>query len=277
MMLVAGQLEAAVAAIRRQWSPRPRAGLILGTGLARVADDVAVETRTPYDAMPHFPRATAPAHRGTLLCGTLAGVPLVVMDGRLHGYEGHAPYQVAFGVRVMAALGIRLLVVTSASGGLNPDYRAGDIVLVDDHVNLTFGNPLVGPHDAEPDVGYPDMSRPYDPRLIDTAAAIARAGNFVAHRGVYVGVLGPNYETRAEYRFMRRLGGDVVGMSSVHEVIVARQRGLRVLGISVVTNECRPDALRPAVSGEVTRVAAAAEPKVRAIVSGVLTQHASDA
>jgi purine-nucleoside phosphorylase len=167
-----------------------------------------------------------------------------------------------------------VLIVTSASGGMNPDYRAGDLLIVEDQVNFTFGNPLVGPHDVEPVIGYPDMSRPYDAELIATAAAIARAENFVAHRGVYVGVLGPNYETRAEYRMFRRLGGDVVGMSTVHEVIVARQRGLRVLGLSVVTNECRPDALTPAGAAQVARVAAQAEPKVRAIVRGVIGRYA---
>jgi purine-nucleoside phosphorylase len=273
MTVTAEQVEAAAAAIRERWPRRPAAGVILGTGLANMVDEVEIERQLSYDSIPHFSLPTAPAHRGTLVCGTMAAAPVVVMAGRVHGYEGYRAAEIGFGVRVMAALGTRLVIVTSASGGMNPNYRAGDVVIIEDHVNLTFGNPLVGPHGVEPDVGYPDMSCPYDPDLIQTASAIARRENFVAHRGVYVGVLGPNYETRAEYRFLRRLGGDVVGMSTVHEVIVARQRGLRVLGLSVVTNECLPDALKPPGVDEVAKVAKSAEPKVRAIVRGVIAEH----
>ena len=273
MTITPQQVEAAAAAIRRQWNRRPAACIILGTGLGTLADDLEIEATLAYDSIPHFSPSTAPSHRGALVCGMFEAAPTVVMAGRLHGYEGYSPHRIGFGVRVMAALGAPLLIVTSASGGMNPNYRAGDLVIVEDQVDFTFGNPLVGPHDVEPAIGYPDMSRPYDPELIATAAAIARAENFVAHRGVYVGVLGPNYETRAEYRMFRRLGGDVVGMSTVHEVIVARQRGLRVLGLSVVTNECRPDSLAPAGAAQVARVAAQAEPKVRAIVRRVIARH----
>lgn len=273
-MQVTDQVEAAATAIHDRWPRRPRAGVVLGTGLGSLIDDVEIDVDLSYDSIPHFPIPTAPAHRGTLVCGTLAGVPLVVMAGRCHAYEGYSPAQLGFGVRVMAALGVQLLVVTSACGGMNPYYRSGDVMIVDDHVNLTWGNPLVGPHDVEPKPHYPDLSRAYDPELILAAAAIARAENFVAHRGVYVGVLGPNYETRAEYRMFRRLGGDVVGMSTVHEVIVARQLGLRVLAVSVVTNECLPDALKPGGTADVTRVATSARAKVRAIVRGVVTADA---
>jgi purine-nucleoside phosphorylase len=270
MTLASAEAEAAAAAIRRQWSKPPAAGIILGTGLGGLAREIEVEVELACQAIPHFPPMTAPGHRGALVCGTLAGVPVVAFAGRFHGYEGHRPDQIGFPVRVMAALGARLVVVTSAAGGMHPDYRAGDVVIVTDQVNLTFGNPLVGPHDLNGGLGYPDMSRPYDAQLIQQAAAIARKHDFVAHRGVYVGVLGPNYETRAEYRLFRRLGGDVVGMSTVHEVIVAQQCGLLVLGLSVVTNECRPDALVRADAGEVQRVAAKSEAKVGAIVRGVL-------
>jgi purine-nucleoside phosphorylase len=249
--------------------------MILGTGLGRLADDVDAQTRLAYREIPHFPPATAPTHAGTLVCGTLGGVPIAAMAGRLHAYEGYSPAQVTFGVRVMAALGVQMLVITSASGGMNPNYRAGDVVIIEDHVNLTFGNPLVGPHDIEPDLGYPDMSRPYDAAMMETARAIARSGDFAAHLGVYAGVLGPNYETRAEYRMLRRLGADVVGMSVVHETIAARQVGLDILGLSVVTNVCLPDALARASGAQVERVAVAAEAKIRAIVAGVIARHAA--
>jgi purine-nucleoside phosphorylase len=266
------QARAAADAIRARWTSAPRVGLVLGTGLGGLARAIDVEAELEAAALPHFPTATAPGHRGAIVCGTLAGVPLVALAGRFHGYEGYRPDQIGFPVRVLAALGVELLIVTSAAGGMHPDYRAGDVVILTDHVNLTFGNPLVGPHDLDPGQGYPDMSAPYDRELVERASAIARREDFVAHLGVYVGVLGPNYETRAEYRLFRRLGGDVVGMSVVHEVIVARQHNLRVLGLSVVTNECRPDALSRADAREVERVAAEAEARVAAIVRGVLAQ-----
>jgi purine-nucleoside phosphorylase len=270
MTLSTAEATAAAEAIRRHWNTQPAVGMILGTGLGGLAREIDVQAELACETIPHFARATAPSHRGRLVCGTLAGVPTVALVGRFHGYEGHRPDEIGFPVRVMAKLGARLLIVTSAAGGIHPDYRVGDVVILEDHVNLSFGNPLVGPHDLDPGLGYPDMNRPYEARLIEAAAAIARREDFVAHRGVYVGVLGPNYETRAEYRFFRRLGGDVVGMSTVHEVIVARQCGLDVLGLSVVTNECRPDALGRADAREVERVAAESEAKVAAIVRGVI-------
>lgn len=274
MMLASTEASAAADAVRSHWKRRPSVGIILGTGLAELVREIEVEVELDHETIPHFPPPTAPGHRGVLVCGTLGGVPLVALCGRFHGYEGHPPDQIGFPVRVMAALGARLLVVTCASGGLNPGYRAGDVVIITDHVNLTFGSPLVGPHNVEPGVGYPDMSCPYDPRWIEAAAAIARRDDFAAHRGVYVGVLGPNYETRAEYRLLRRVGGDIVGMSTVHEVIVAQQCGLRVLGLSVVANECRPDALSHTSGSEVERVAAQSEAKIAAIVRGVIEEVA---
>ena len=268
-------VEDAADAIRQRWNGRPRAGLILGTGLSHLADMVEVQACIDYESIPHFPPATALAHRGRWICGTLAGVPVVVMDGRLHGYEGYSAARIAFPVRVMAALGAKLLIVSNACGGMNPNFRVGDVMVVEDHINLTWDNPLVGPHDVNPGVGYPDMSCPYDSGLIVCALSIARREGIVAHRGVYVGVKGPSYETRAEYRFLRRIGGDVVGMSTVPEVIVAAQCGLRVLALSVVTNVCSPDRL---LSTDGTRVVAAAEssePHVRAIVAGVIEREAA--
>jgi purine-nucleoside phosphorylase len=260
-------------AIRRQWPARPRVGIILGTGLGGLAEHISVEASTDFASIPHFPRATALGHRGRCVCGTLAGARVVAMDGRLHAYEGHCAAQVALSVRIMSALGVDLLILSNACGGVNPDFRPGDIMIVEDHVNLTWDNPLVGPHDAPAEPGYPDMSRPYDPRLIESALAIARRRGFTAHRGVYVGVMGPNYETRAEYRFLRRIGGDAVGMSTVPELIVAVERGLRVLALSVVTNVALPDRLQATDANEVVAVAAAAEPNVRAIVLGIIEQE----
>jgi purine-nucleoside phosphorylase len=270
MTLRRAQAEAAAAAVRGRWTRRPAAGIILGTGLGGLAGELDVDIELAAEAIPHFPRATAPGHRGALLCGALGGVPLVALQGRFHAYEGHAPDAIGFPVRVMAALGARALIVTSAAGGMHPDYRTGDVVILEDHVNLTFAGPLVGEHAGAAPERYLDMSRPYDRALADAAAAIARKRDFAAQRGVYVGVQGPNYETRAEYRFFRRLGGDVVGMSTVHEVIAARQCGMRVLGLSVVTNECRPDALARASGSAVERAAAQAVSKVAAIVRGVI-------
>ncbi|MBC7078425.1 MAG: purine-nucleoside phosphorylase, partial [Synergistales bacterium] len=213
-------------------------------------------------------------HTGQLVCGTLEGVPVVAMEGRFHVYEGYTYQQVTFPVRVMRALGAGLLIVSNACGGMNPHFRKGDIVVIDDHINLMNGNPLIGPNDDSLGPRFPDMSRPYDPALIDRALAIARKEDFVAHRGVYVAVTGPNLETRAEYRFLRGIGADVVGMSTVPEVIVAVHAGMRVLGLSVVTDMCLPDALEPAVVEDILRVAAEAEPKLRKIVLGILREEA---
>jgi purine-nucleoside phosphorylase len=262
---------AAAAAILSHGHARLRVGIILGTGLSGFADEIDAALTLPYDEIPHFARSTAPTHRGALVLGELAGVPLVAMAGRVHAYEGHSAAQIALPVRVLCELGVETLIVSNACGGMNPDYRVGDLMLVEDQINFTFANPLVGPHDDGLGSRCTDMSQPFDRKLLDAAAAIARREDFRAHRGVYVGVLGPNYETRAEYRMFRRLGGDAVGMSTVHEVIAARQCGLRVLAVSVVTNECRPEDLEGADSHEVECVATAAAPKIRAIIRGIVT------
>jgi purine-nucleoside phosphorylase len=264
------QIDATASVFRQRWALRPRVGFVLGTGLGHLTDHIDVEARIPYESIPHMPSATAPGHAGSWICGSVGGTPVVAMQGRCHLYEGYSAAQVAFGVRIMHALGIEVLVIASAAGGLHPDYRSGDVMVIEDQVNLTFHNPLVGPHDARSGLAYPDMSRPYDPRLIDEAMAIARRANFTAHRGVYVGVMGPNYETRAEYRWLRRLGGDAVGMSTVCEVIAAVQCGLRVLGLAVVTNVAVPDAPQPTSAPDVLTSAVAAQPKVWAIVRGIL-------
>ena len=224
----------------------------------------------PYAEIPHFAASTAPEHAGRLVCGMLEGVPVVVMEGRMHAYEGYPLAQITLPVRVLKHLGASLLIVTNACGGLNPQFRTGDLMVIDDHINLMNDNPLVGINDERLGPRFPDMSAPYTPALIDAALAVARREDFVAHRGVYVAVTGPNLETRAEYRFLRGIGADVVGMSTVPEVIVAVHAGLEVLGVSVVTDMCLADALEAATLEKIIAVARGAEPKLRAIVTAAV-------
>ena len=257
----------ACAAIAKQWPHTPAVGIILGSGLGGVTGAITDAVTIPYDTLPHFARSTAHGHAGQLVCGMLEGVPVVVLEGRQHAYEGYPLAQITFPVRVLQRLGARRLVVTNACGGLNPNFRTGDLMVIDDHINLLNGNPLIGINDERLGPRFPDMSAPYTPRLIDEALEIARRENFAAHRGVYVAVTGPNLETRAEYRFLRGIGADVVGMSTVPEVIVAVHAGLEVLGISVITDMCLPDALEVATVEKILAVARSAEPKLRAIVT----------
>lgn len=266
------QVQEAVAVVRQQWRGQPRVGIILGTGLGSLAGQIQTEATLNYETIPHFPRSTTPGHTGQLVCGKLQGQTVVAMEGRFHAYEGYSYRQITFPVRVMRALGASLLVVSNACGGMNPQHRRGDILVIEDHINLMSGNPLVGVNDDSLGPRFPDMSAPYDPVLIDRALEVARRENIVAHRGVYVAVVGPNLETRAEYRFLRSIGADVVGMSTVPEVIVAVHAGMRVLGLSIITDMCLPDALKPASLAEILEVAAEAEPKLRKIVLGVLAE-----
>jgi purine-nucleoside phosphorylase len=273
MIGLAAQIRDATEAIRKRWPGRPQVGIILGTGLGSLAGQIHTEATFQYESIPHFPRSTTVGHAGQLVCGRLEGLTVVAMEGRFHAYEGYSPQQITFPVRVMKALGAGLLIVSNASGGLNPHYGLGDIVVMEDHINLTSGNPLVGWNDDSLGPRFPDMSAPYDRVLIGRALEIARRENFVAHQGVYVAVTGPNLETRAEYRFLRGIGADVVGMSTVPEAIVAVHSGMRVLGLSIVTDLCLPDALKPANIDAILATAAGAEPKLRKIVLGVLAQE----
>ena len=268
---LAAQIEQAAEVVRRQWPQKPSVGIILGTGLGSVAEQIDTQATLGYGEIPHFPQSTAIGHAGRLVCGKLEGVPLVAMEGRFHAYEGYTQRQITFPVRVMNALGAELLITSNACGGMNPKYALGDIMVIEDHINLMSGNPLVGVNDEKLGPQFPDMCRPYDPVLIDRALEIARRENFAAHKGVYVAVTGPNLETRAEYRFLRTIGADVVGMSTVPEVIVAAHAGMRVLGLSIVTDICLPDALEPADIDTILATAAAAEPKLRKIVQGILS------
>ncbi len=271
---LAAQIAEAADAVRRHCSRSPRVGIILGTGLGSVAEQIDAETVIDYEVIPHFPRSTAVGHAGQLACGMLQGMPVVAMDGRFHAYEGYSYRQITFPVRVMKAMGAELLIVSNACGGMNPQYAQGDVMVIEDHINLMSGNPLIGVNDDDLGPRFPDMCRPYDPLLIDRALQIARRENFAAHKGVYVAVTGPNLETRAEYRFLRTIGADVVGMSTVPEVIVAVHAGMRVLGLSIVTDLCLPDALKPANIDEILATAAEAEPKLSKIVAGILAAEA---
>ncbi len=259
-----------VAAIQHRWHHTPAAALILGSGLGGLADRIDNTVAIDYSDLPHLPQSTTIGHRGRFVCGTLGGVDVIAMQGRFHGYEGHSIEQVALPVRVMSGLGAELLVVSNAAGGLNPQYRVGEVMVIDDHINLMFCNPLVGANDPRLGPRWPDMCCPYDRALADQAQSISRTSDIVCHRGVYVGMLGPTYETRAEYRMVRRMGGDVVGMSTVPEVIVAVQLGMRVLGLSTITNACSPDQLGKTTGEQVVAAAATASEELRAIVEGVL-------
>ena len=263
----------AVAFIRQSWKSTPQAGIILGTGLGSLVAHIDEEASLEYEQIPHFAKSTATGHRGRLVCGKLAGLPVVAMEGRFHMYEGYPLDQITLPVRVMKALGANLLVVSNACGGMNPYYRAGDIMLIDDHVNLLGANPLTGINDDRLGPRFPDMCEPYSHELIERALAVARRENIVAHRGVFVAVPGPNLETRAEYRFLRMIGADVVGMSTVPEVIVAVHCGLKVIGFSIITDMCLPDALEPADVPKIIATAKAAEPNLTKLVLGVLAHE----
>jgi purine-nucleoside phosphorylase len=275
MLELYSQIEQAVAAIRKKWSATPRAGIILGTGLGGLVEKIAIEATFDYDEMPHFPKSTATSHRGRLVCGQLSGLSVVAMEGRIHAYEGYPLKQITLPVRVMRALGAELLAVSNAVGGLNPYFALGQIMVIEDHINLMGDNPLIGINDDRLGPRFPDMSEPYDGELIDVALAIARHEDFAAHKGVLVAVTGPNLETRAEYRFLRLIGADAVGMSTIPEVIVARHCGLSVVGFSVVTDMCLPDALEPADIDRIIATANAAEPQLLKLVTGVLNHVAA--
>ncbi len=270
MLQLARQIAAASEVITRTWSHRPRVGIILGTGLGNFVEQINDDLTISYSEIPHFPRSTAIGHKGLLVCGRLGSVPVVAMQGRVHLYEGYSAQLAILPVRVMREMGTEMLIVSNASGGLNPAYALGDVMVIDDHINLMGRNPLIGIDDDRRGPRFPDMCRPYDRNLIDQALAIARAHNFACHRGVYAAMLGPNYETRAEYRFLRQMGADVVGMSTVPEVIVAVRAGLRVLGLSAVANLCCQDVLNSTDAFQVAAAAESAEPKMSQIVKSIV-------
>ena len=249
---------------------RPNYMLILGTGLGQLAEEMDIETEISYDKIPHFPVSTVESHTGKLLFGVLGGKEVVAMQGRFHFYEGYTMQQIVFPLRVLKANGADTLFVSNACGGMNPNYNAGDIMLIRDHINMIGDNPLMGPNDDELGPRFPDMSEPYSERLMDIAKNAALESNLQMHQGVYVALSGPMLETKSEYRFLRLIGADVVGMSTVPEVIAAVHMGMEVLGISAITDECFPDSLKPVNIEEILEAAAIAEPKMTRVIVDVL-------
>ena len=270
MTVLFDQIAAARDAIAAQWSQSPGIGIVLGTGLGALADDIERPTRIPYGALPHFPQSTVVGHAGELVCGNLAGRPVVAMSGRFHAYEGYSLQQITFPIRAMKALGCHTVILSNAAGGLNPQFQKGDIMLIEDHINLMGDNPLIGPNDDRLGDRFPDMSEPYDKGLLELARKTAVDEKLQLQKGVYVAVTGPNLETRAEYRFLRTIGGDAVGMSTVPENIVAVHGKMKVLGFSVITDMCLADALAPTSHAEILAVATEAERKLRRLVRRIV-------
>ncbi len=265
-------VQQATAEIRKRCGIKPVAGIVLGTGLGGLAAKIEVECEIPYAEIPHFVSSTVETHQGKLLLGNLSGKPVVAMQGRFHFYEGYGMDQITFPVRVMKALGADTLLVSNACGGMNHQFGKGDLMIIEDHINLLGANPLIGPNDERLGPRFPDMSQPYCSRLIELTERLALANGIQARKGVYVAVTGPNLETRAEYRFLRGIGADVVGMSTVPEVIVAVHSGMEVLGLSIITDLCLPDALEPADISEIIVVAADAEPRLTNLMSMVVAE-----
>ena len=274
--MVAHTLERVTASadfIRKRWPHTPDAAIILGTGLGKLAEAIEKPVIIEYPEIPDFPVSTVESHAGRLLCGTLASKRVVAMQGRFHRYEGYSLQQVTFPVRVLRALGARVLVVSNACGVVRADWKPGDLMLISDHINLLGDNPLIGPNDDRLGPRFPDMSEPYDAALRAKARAVAQRDPDVARRireGVYVAVPGPTLETRGEYRFIREIGGDVVGMSTVPEVIVAVHGGMKVLGISIITDAAVPETLTATTLEQIVAAAGAAEPALTSLVKGVV-------
>jgi purine-nucleoside phosphorylase len=264
----------ATEAVRGRTAVAPEIAVVLGTGLGGLAREISVEAEIPYGDLPGFALSTVEAHAGKLLVGTLAGRSVVAMQGRFHRYEGYDLQRVTFPIRVLHALGARTLIVSNACGGMNPLWAPGDLVLLSDHINLLGDNPLIGPNDDRLGPRFPDMSAPYDPAFRALARRTALELGIVLREGVYVAVPGPNLETRAEYRMLRAMGADVVGMSTVPEVIVAVHQGMRVMGVSIITDQCLPDALEPASLDRIIATANKAEPQLTSLISNVVERLA---
>ena len=259
-----------IAYIRTRTKATPSIGIILGTGLGGLVKEIRKEAEIDYADIPHFPVSTVESHHGKLIFGTLAGKKIVAMQGRFHLYEGYSLKQVTFPVRVMKFLGVERLLISNAAGALNPQFAKGDVMLMTDHINLLGDNPLIGPNDESLGPRFPDMSEPYSREFIALAEQAALDLKIPVRRGVYAAMQGPSLETRAEYRFLRTIGADAVGMSTVPEDIVAVHMGMKVLGFSILTDECFPDALKPVTLAEVLKVATKSEPKMTAIMKEVV-------
>jgi purine-nucleoside phosphorylase len=264
------QIDEAVKAIRTKTSSSPKIGIILGTGLGGLVQEIEKEVVIDYQDIPHFPVSTVESHHGKLIFGTLAGKKVVAMQGRFHFYEGYTMKQITFPVRVMKFLGVETLLISNAAGALNSLFRRGDVMLMVDHINLLGDNPLIGPNDETLGPRFPDMSEAYSRELIALAEQAAQDLKIKVQKGVYVVMQGPNLETRAEYRFLRTIGADAVGMSTIPEDIVAIHMGMKVFGVSIITDECFPESLKPVTLEEVIAVANRAEPKMTAVMKEVV-------
>ncbi len=264
------RIKEAGAFVQSKTKIKPRIGIILGTGLGGLAKEIEVDSKTSYRNIPHFAVSTTPGHEGSLILGRLSGKMIIAMQGRFHFYEGYSLEEITFPLRVMKYMGVNVIIESNAAGGMNPNLKAGDLMVITDHINLIGNNPLVGPNDDKLGPRFVDMSEPYDKELIELYEKIAMREGIRIHRGVYVGVSGPNLETPAEYRFLRLIGADAVGMSTVPEVIVAKHSGLKVLGISCITDECFPDKLEPVNLAKLIKVANLAEPKMTRLIKGIL-------
>lgn len=270
MSPLASMINETLAVIRKKTKNNYEVGIILGTGLGGLVKDISIEHEIEYAELPHFPLSTVESHKGKLIFGKIGGKDVVAMQGRFHYYEGYSMQQITYPVRLMKYLGVHTLLVSNACGGMNPLYRRGDIMIMADHINLLGDNPLVGKNEDDLGPRFPDMSEPYNLELISLAEEVALENKIKVQKGVYVAVPGPNLETKAEYRFLRGIGADVVGMSTVPENIVANHMGMKVLGISIITDECFPDSLKPAKVEEIIEAAMQAEPKMTLIMKEMI-------
>jgi purine-nucleoside phosphorylase len=266
------RIQGAIEFIKSRYPQQPEIGIILGTGLGGLGEEIEDRACLEYEKIPNFPVSTAPGHKGHLICGMLSGKPVTAMEGRFHFYEGYSLEEVTFPVRVLRALGAKVLIVSNAAGGINPLFEPGDLMLICDHINLMGVNPLIGPNDDSLGPRFPDMSQPYDRELIKLAQRVSLSLGKKVQKGVYVGVTGPNLETAAEYRFMRTIGADAVGMSTIPEVIVGVHCGLRILGISCITDMCLPDNLSPANIDEIIKIAQRTEPELTNLIRNVVSK-----
>lgn len=267
------QLNETHAYLKQFITQEPDAGIVLGTGLGKLAGQIDAEHIISYADIPNFPVSTVESHDGKLIVGRLGQKYVVAMQGRFHYYEGYSMQQITFPVRVMKMLGVETLYISNVSGAVNLKYHAGDLVIIDDHINMQTANPLTGPNLDEFGPRFPDMSQPYDPDMIHAAWQLAKQEGLRIHKGVYVAVIGPNLETRAEYRFMHRIGGDMVGMSTVPEVIVAKHMNMKVFAISIITDICDPDDLKPVRIEEILRIAGEAEPKMTRVMYRLINEY----
>jgi len=265
-------LNESLSVIRGKSDKNYEVGVILGTGLGGLVDEIEIEHEIPYEDIPHFPVSTVESHKGKLILGKLGGKDVVAMQGRFHYYEGYTMQQITYPVRVFHFLGVKTMLISNACGGMNPLYRRGDIMIMTDHINMLGDNPLIGKNENELGPRFPDMSEPYSHELIEMAEDAALEHKIKVQKGVYVAVPGPNLETKAEYRFLRIIGADVVGMSTIPENIVANHMGMKVLGISIITDECFPEALKAVNVQEIIAAAMEAEPKMTKIMKSVIEQ-----